>query len=71
MKTSNLFKTISLSLLMLFAFSIQAQDFPDMDISPMDAATFPGNYKVSDKLIKVIYSRPQLKGRTLSKIGSE
>jgi hypothetical protein len=34
----------------------------------MDAATFPGNYKVSDKMIKVIYSRPQLKGRTLSKL---
>lgn len=68
MKTSNIFKTITFSLLMLFTFNIQAQDFPDLDISPMDAATFPGNYKVSDKLIKVVYSRPQLKGRTLTKL---
>jgi hypothetical protein len=68
MKTPNTFKTIAFSLLMLFSFNSQAQDFPDLDKSPMDAATFPGNYKVSDKLIKVVYSRPQLKGRTLSKL---
>ena len=68
MKTQNIFKTIAFSLLILISFNIQAQEFPDMDKSPMDAATFPGNYKVSDKQIKVIYSRPQLKGRTLSKL---
>ncbi len=68
MKTQNIFKTITFSLLMLISCNIQAQDFPDLDKSPMDAATFPGNYKVSDKLIKVVYSRPQLKGRTLSKL---
>jgi hypothetical protein len=68
MKTKNIFKTIAFSLLLLISFNIQAQDFPDLDKSPMDAATFPGNYKVSDKMIKVIYSRPQLKGRTLSKL---
>lgn len=68
MKTSHTFKTIVFSLLMLISFTIQAQDFPDLDVSPMDAASFPSNYKVSNKLIKVIYSRPQLKGRALSKM---
>ena len=31
----------------------------------MDKATFPSSYKISDKIAKVIYSRPQLKGRDL------
>ncbi|MGJ8593918.1 MAG: DUF2911 domain-containing protein [Aquaticitalea sp.] len=68
MKTQTIFTTIAFTFLMLISFNIQAQDFPDLDKSPMDAATFPGNYKVSDKQIKVIYSRPQLNGRTLSKL---
>ncbi|HNU59404.1 MAG TPA: DUF2911 domain-containing protein, partial [Aquaticitalea sp.] len=45
-----------------------AQDFPELDKSPMDVASYPSNYKVSDKLIKVIYSRPQLKDRELSQL---
>lgn len=67
MKKRILLTSIILTLL-LISTNTFAQDFPDLDISPMDAATFPGNYKVSDKLIKVIYSRPQLKGRTLAKL---
>lgn len=55
-------------MLMLLSFTGFAQDFPDLDKSPMDAATYPGNYKVSNKLIKVVYSRPQLKGRALEKL---
>ena len=31
----------------------------------MDMAAFPGTYKISDKIVRVIYSRPQLKGRNL------
>ncbi|MEZ4792966.1 MAG: DUF2911 domain-containing protein [Gelidibacter sp.] len=68
MKKKTLLSTITFAFIALVSFNATAQDFPDLDISPMDAATFPGNYKVSDKLIKVIYSRPQLKGRTLSKL---
>jgi hypothetical protein len=34
----------------------------------MDMATFPISYKISDKIVKVIYSRPQLKGRDLVKL---
>jgi hypothetical protein len=68
MKKRTLLTSIVLTILVFLSANLYAQDFPDLDKSPMDAATFPGNYKVSDKLIKVIYSRPQLKGRTLSKL---
>ena len=34
----------------------------------MDAASFPTDYKNSKKQIKIIYSRPQLKGRSLDKL---
>jgi Protein of unknown function (DUF2911) len=68
MKKRSILTSITLAFLLFLSANTFAQDFPDLDISPMDAATFPGNYKVSDKLIKVVYSRPQLKGRTLSKL---
>jgi hypothetical protein len=45
-----------------------AQKFAKLDVSPMDAASYPVNWRNSDKLVKVIYSRPQLKGRTLDKL---
>lgn len=48
--------------------TLQAQDFPKLDKSPMDAAAHPKSYRVSDKLAKIIYSRPQLKGRSLSRL---
>lgn len=66
MKKLLLLTTLAVS--MLITNQVNAQKFSDLDISPMDAATFPSNYKVSDKLIKVIYSRPQLKGRDLAKL---
>lgn len=65
MKASKFLKVLTFSLLVFITSNLQAQDFPDLDKSPMDVASFPSNYKVSDKLIKVIYSRPQLKGREL------
>ncbi len=34
----------------------------------MDAASHPDNWREADKLVKVIYSRPQLKGRSLDKL---
>lgn len=45
-----------------------AQKFPKLDASPMDAAAYPNNWRESNKLVKVVYSRPQLKGRALSKL---
>ena len=53
---------------MLLSISVSAQNFKGLDKSPMDAASFPSDYKVSDKLIKIVYSRPQLNGRALSEL---
>lgn len=66
MKT--IIKTLVLTLTLVFSYTANAQKFPDLDPSPMDAATYPSSYKISEKAIKVIYGRPQLKGRDLSKL---
>jgi hypothetical protein len=34
----------------------------------MDVAAFPTDYKISDKLVKVTYSRPLLNGRSLGEL---
>ena len=66
MKIKSILSALTFSLLTIFGVS--AQDFPGLDKSPMDAASFPSSYKEADKAIKIIYSRPQLKGRSLSKL---
>ncbi|MFK7831952.1 MAG: DUF2911 domain-containing protein [Winogradskyella sp.] len=68
MKKLNFVTAITFAFLMLFSFNTQAQDFKDLDKSPMDVAAFPSNYKESNKLIKVAYSRPMLKGRAIEKL---
>ncbi len=40
-----------------------AQEFKKLDASPLDIAAFPTSYKVSDKVVKITYSRPYKKGR--------
>lgn len=60
-------------LLVLFALvlgfsSVNAQKFKGLDKSPMDAVSFPMSYKNSDKIVKIIYSRPQLNGRSLKEL---
>lgn len=67
MKLKSLLFTASLFSLLL-TLPTQGQQFPGLDKSPMDAAAYPRSYKVSDKLVKVVYSRPQLKGRELSSL---
>lgn len=52
----------------LFSVNSNAQKFSGLDKSPMDAASYPSSYKISDKLVKIIYSRPQLKGRDMAKL---
>lgn len=59
-----LFFTVSL----LFTSEIMAQKFSGLDKSPMDASTYPSSHRNSEKIVKVIYSRPQLKGRKLSRL---
>jgi hypothetical protein len=64
-------KLFALSILMLamvFTTNSSAQKFSGLDKSPMDMATFPSSYKISDKSVRLTYSRPQLKGRSLSEL---
>jgi len=68
MKTFKLITTITCAFLILLTINVNAQNFKGLDKSPMDAASFPSDYKVSDKLIKIVYSRPQLNGRALSEL---
>ncbi|MGB5653014.1 MAG: asparagine synthetase B, partial [Robiginitalea sp.] len=58
--------TLSLFVLALvFSTTTNAQEFSGLDKSPMDMASFPSSYKVSDKAVRIVYGRPQLKGRSL------
>ena len=66
MKKSTFLTTITFTFIMLLTLNVNAQKFAGLDKSPMDAASFPSSYKDSNKLVKIIYSRPQLKGRDLS-----
>ncbi|MEO1032056.1 DUF2911 domain-containing protein [Winogradskyella sp.] len=68
MKKTQLITTIAFAFMLLVSFNAEAQKFRGLDKSPMDAASFPSDYKVSDKLIKIVYSRPQLKGRDINKL---
>lgn len=53
---------------MVFTSTTFAQEFSGMDKSPMDMASYPTDYKISDKAVRVIYSRPQLKGRSMEEL---
>jgi|UniRef100_UPI0040481625 hypothetical protein len=64
----NLVAIVVFAFAVLFSNETTAQKFPPMDKSPMDVASFPDDYKISDKVAKVIYSRPQLKGRSLESL---
>ncbi len=59
---------IVFTIALVFTNEANAQKFSGLDKSPMDAAAYPSSYRISDKLVKVIYSRPQLKGRSVAKL---
>lgn len=61
---------VLLTLVCTLAFSTEAtaQKFNGLDKSPMDMATYPSNYKISEKTVRVTYSRPQLKGRSVAQL---
>ncbi len=66
MKKYSIITALFLFLALSFTNESIAQNFSKLDVSPMDAASYPSDYKISLKEVKVIYSRPQLKGRALS-----
>ena len=55
-----------MALAMIFSTEAVAQEFGGLDKSPMDMAAFPTSYKEAKKSVRVTYSRPQLKGRSMS-----
>ncbi len=68
MKSKNMLQIALFSVIMLFATQVDAQKFGGLDKSPMDVASFPDNWRESDKLVKIQYGRPQLNKRSLSKL---
>ncbi len=51
-----------------FSNEATAQKFSRLDKSPMDVASYTSSPRISDKVVKITYSRPQLKGRELSNL---
>ncbi|MCK0130141.1 DUF2911 domain-containing protein [Flavobacteriaceae bacterium F08102] len=66
MKNNNYLTVLMIVLAFSLSATSQAQNFKGLDKSPMDASTFPSSYKISDKVVKVVYGRPQLKNRDLA-----
>ncbi|MEM9680244.1 MAG: DUF2911 domain-containing protein, partial [Bacteroidota bacterium] len=54
--------TITLAFVMLFSFDAHAQKFAGLDKSPLDIAYYKTS-RNAPPIARVIYSRPQLKGR--------
>ena len=63
-------RKLTLTLLLFSLPFLQAQNFRGLDKSPMDKASFPASYRISDKVAIITYSRPQLKGRAFADIVS-
>lgn len=64
----NLFTIALMVFALVFSSEAMAQKFSGLDKSPADIASYPTDYKVSEKLVRVTYSRPQLKGRSISEL---
>lgn len=68
MKTTTFITAIAFGITMFLSTNTNAQKFPSLDKSPMDVATYPTDHKDAAKIVKITYSRPQLKGRSLSEL---
>jgi len=62
MKKSTFITTIAFAFVMLLSTNVNAQKFSGLDKSPLDISMS------KDKSVKIVYSRPQLNGRALSKL---
>ena len=54
--------------LVICPFFLQAQNFRDLDKSPMDQAKYPISSRVTEKIVVITYSRPQLNERSFQEI---
>ncbi|WP_348798993.1 DUF2911 domain-containing protein [Flavobacterium adhaerens] len=68
MKKGTLIATMAFGMMMVFTSNANAQKFPGLDKSPMDMASYPNDYKDANKTVRIIYGRPQLKGRSLAEL---
>ncbi|OBQ55963.1 DUF2911 domain-containing protein [Tamlana sp. s12] len=68
MKNSTFISSLAFACLLFLSTNVNAQKFAKLDKSPLDVTAYPTSNKEPNKLIKVVYSRPQLKGRELSKL---
>ena len=64
----NVFTIAFMAFVLVFSIEATAQDFAGLDKSPLDIAAFPSSYKEASKIVRITYSRPQLKGRSLSEL---
>ena len=67
MKKTTFVSTIAFVFAMLLTTHVEAQKFAGLDKSPMDAAIYKTS-RNAPVIAKVIYSRPQLKGRSLGSL---
>ena len=58
-------------LLLVVTISAHAQEFKGLDASPLDVITFPTSNRETNKSARVLYSRPQLKGRDIASLVPE
>jgi len=65
---NNILKLAFFAIAFTCTINMSAQKFKGLDKSPMDAAAYPDSYKIADKLVKIVYSRPQLKERPIEKL---
>lgn len=65
MKNASTLFSIAFIFVLLLSANVNAQKFRGLDKSPMDAAIYRTS-RNAPAIAKVIYSRPQLKGRALS-----
>ena len=67
----SIFSTVIIAIAFLTTSVVSAQKFKPLDKSPLDMASFPSSYKVSDKVVRITYGRPQLKGRDLATLANK
>ncbi|WP_396603174.1 DUF2911 domain-containing protein [Algibacter sp. R77976] len=67
MKKNTLLSTIVFAFIMLISINSNAQKFAKLDKSPLDVSVYRTD-RNAPAFVKVVYSRPFLKGRELSKL---
>lgn len=67
MKKSSILSAIAFAFIMLLSADVTAQKFASLDKSPLDISVYTTE-RGAPAVAKIVYSRPQLKGRELSKL---